>query len=194
MKVRPSQWGKTLAALVGACLTISVSQAATTVVGSGADTSFLVLNSPNLGERTYEIHYTYDSGGSQDAYFLLQQVIASDASLVVTVNNFGTLTDPNFFVSSINGEANTTAPPYLYWAHWVAGGNGYQNPDYTFNPGPVAEGEWSIGYGVSTHQIAPGSWDALVFSDGSVLPVPETSSLLIGVAGALVFLNRRRRG
>lgn len=198
MKPSPFQRGTFLAVAAGVCLFSSVSQAAVTVVGSGNDSSFLVLESPGLGSpRTYEIRYTYASGTGQDAYFLLQQVVAGDASVNVSYANYGTPSAPNYFVNSINGETNTATPPYLYWAQWVAGGKGFQNPDYTYNPGDVADGSWSIGFGISTHFIEPGSWDALIFSDGNVqptiAPVPETSSTLLGMLGTCVIFLRRRR-
>lgn len=195
MKLSQSRRGFLLVVLAGACLLPSVSSAAITVVGTGPDSSFLILESPNLGIRTYEIRYTYNSGNPQDAWFLLDQV-ASEESYTVAKTNYGTLSEPNYIIDSINGESNTFTFPYLYWAQWVAGGTGYQNPDYSYNSGPVPEGSWSIGYGVSTHLIEPGSWDALVYSDGSTeptfAPIPETSSALLGVLGSLVVFSRRR--
>lgn len=196
MKSSPSRRGFVLAVLAGAsCLLPSISQAATIVVGTGNDTSYLVLESPNLGALTYEIHYTY-TAGNQDTYFLLSQVTASDSSLVVSFTNYGTVGAPSYFINSINSEAGTFTPPYVYWSHWVAGGKGFQNPDFTLNSGDVADGSWSSGYGVSTHLIEPGSWDALYYSDGntapSIAPVPETSSALLGMIGSLVIFKRRR--
>ncbi len=192
-----SRRGFLLVAIAGACLLPSASRAAITVVGTGPDSSYLVLESPNLGVRTYEIRYTYNPGSSQDAWFLFSQVVNSDASYVVTKSNYGSPSAPNYFIDSINGESSTFIAPYLYWAQWVAGGSGFQNPDFSYNSGAVPAGSWSIGYGVSTHFIEPGSWDALVYSEGStepsVAPVPETSSLLLAVAGLVVVAVRRRK-
>src|SRR6478609_11729833 len=166
MKTSPSRRGFLAVVLAGACLLPAVSTAATTVVGSGADYSYLVLESPNLGTRTYEIHYTYIPGGTQDAYFLLSQVTGADASYSISYDNsFGTPSAPNYFISSINGEAGKETSPgsgiYLYWSHWVAGGKGFQDSNWNYDEGDVPDGAWSVGYGVSTHFIEPGSWDAL---------------------------------
>jgi hypothetical protein len=184
--------------IAGACLLPSVSCAATTVVGMGPDTSYLVIESPNLGARTYEIHYTYNSSASQDGYFLLSQVVAFDSNYALSLSNYGSMASPNYIVDSIsyNGvpEAGAIAPPYTpYWAHWVARG---QAGFPTASPQPA--GAWSFGSGLSSpyRLIAPDSWDALFFSDGSsapsVAPVPETSSALLGLLGSLVIFKRRR--
>lgn len=203
MKSSPSRRGIFLAVLAGVCLFPSVSNAAATVVGSGPDSSFLVLQSPNLGVRTYEVHYTYDSGAFLDGYFLLSEVLSADPLLTAGVGNFGTSSEPNYYVDSFTynslTETSASAPPYVpYWAQWVSGGTGFQNPDYSFNPGAAPAGTWSSGYGISTHLVTPGSWDALFYSDGntqpSVVPVPETSSLMLGVVGVLVIFRRRRNG
>lgn len=200
MKSSPSRRGIFLAVLVGVCLLPSVSNAATTVVGSGPDSSFLVLQSPNLGVRTYQIHYTYTSGGSQDAYFLLSEVLFADRLLTAAIANFGMPSAPNYFVNSFTynsiTETSVSSSPYVpFWAQWVSGGQaGYPTAS------PVASGAWDFGSGISSpyRLIAPGSWDALYYSDGttapSVSPVPEMSSALLGVLGSLVIFRRRRNG
>lgn len=191
MKSSPSRRGIFLAVLAGSCLLPSVSNAAVTVIGSGPDSSFLVLQSPNLGIRTYEINYTYNSG-TQDGYFLLSQVLAAETSLLAVVPGAG-----NYFLQSITYNSVTEQfDGTNYWSHWVAGGKGFQNPDFTYNAGDAADGVWSFGYGMSAHFIEPGSWDAFYFSDGtpvpSVSPVPEPSSALLCVFGSLVIFRRRR--
>ena len=173
------------------------STAATLVVGSGPDASFLVLESSQLGVRTYEIRYDATSG-PKDGKFLFDQALAADATLVATFFNFGTVAEPNFFINAINGEAGSTSPPWTWWAHWVAGGNGWQNPDFSFNPGPAAEGVWSVGNGMSApwRTLSNGSWDGYVLSDGSsapsVSPIPEPASALLLAPAALCLLRRRR--
>ena len=203
MKTSPSRRGIFLAVLAGLCLLPSVSNAAISVIGSGPDSSFLVLESPNLGVRTYEVHYTYNSGSAQDSYFLLNVVLSSDSLLTAAIGNFGTPSAPNYYVNSFTTnsitETSVSSPPYIpYWAQWVSGGTGFQNPDYSFNSGAAPAGIWSSGYGISTHLVTPGSWDALFYSDGntqpSVAPIPETSSVLLGVLGVLVVFKRRRNG
>ncbi len=198
MKLSQSQRGFLLVVLAGTCLLPSVSSAATTVVGTGPDTSYLVLESPNLGVRTYEIHYTYIPSQLQDGYFLLSQALAVDTAITVNLGNIGTMSDPNYYINSFTyqsvAELGNPDPPYTpYWTQWVAGGSaGYPTAS------PVASGSWSFGSGISApfRLIAPGSWDALFFSDGnsvpSVAPIPETSSLLLTLLGSLVLFQRRR--
>ena len=199
MKSSPSRRGFLLAVLTGVCLLPSASIAAITVLGSGPDSSYLVLESPNLGVRTYEVHYTYNSGGSQDAYFLLSEVLSADPLLTAGIGNFGTPSAPNYFVNSFTfnsvTETSVSSPPYVpYWAQWVSGGQaGYPTAL------PVASGTWDYGSGISSpyRLIAPGSWDALYYSDGStapsVAPIPETSSALLAVLGSLVVFKRHRK-
>lgn len=198
MKPSQSRRGFFLAVVVaGACLLPSASRAAT-VVGTGPDTSYLVLESPNLGVRTYEIHYTYIPSQQQDGYFLLSQVLSFDNTLTVDLGNIGTVEEPNYYINSFTynsvTELGESDPPYTpYWTQWVAGGEaGYPTAS------PVASGSWSFGSGISApfRLIAPGSWDALYFSDGnslpSVAPIPETSSLLLTLLGSLAVFQRRR--
>ncbi|MEO5917503.1 MAG: hypothetical protein ABIS50_24960 [Luteolibacter sp.] len=199
MKLSQSRRGFLAVVIAGACLLPSVSSAAITVIGSGPDSSYLILESPNLGIQTYEIHYTYNSLNPQDAWFLLSQV-ATEESYTVAKTNYGSESEPNYYISSINGETGTSTFPYLYWAHWVSGGLGFQGPgpDYNYDPGVPPLESWTAGYGVSTHLIAPGSSDALVYSDGSsqpsFAPIPETSSAVLGVLGSFVIFRRRRNG
>ncbi len=181
-----------LAAVTGA-LCLHAADASTIVIGSGPDRSFFLIESPNIGSRVYEIHYTYDSGSPQDGAFLLQQIVGSDSALGFQI--FGT---DNIFVNAITydgvTETGVSEPPYEpYWAHWVSGGGtGFPSAE------PVSAGSWTSGSGLSGpyREIAPGSWDALKYSDFSTqpetAPVPEPSAaMLTGLAG-LVFLRRRR--
>lgn len=186
------------AAAAGFCLLSSATHAANILVGSGADTSYFVLESPNLGSRTYEISYTYDAQAMQDGFTLLNSLLGADSMLTADLANFGTATEPNFFVNSFTfnsvSEVAASSGSFVpYWAHWVSGGEaGF--PSAT----PVEEETWSVGSGISSpfRLIEPGSWDALVFSDGSsapsVAPVPEPSALLLLATGALVFFRKRR--
>lgn len=198
MKLSQSRRGFLLVAIAGTCLLPSISIAANIIVGTGNDTSYLVLQSTNLGVRTYVIHYTYSAGTSQDGYSLLSQVLALDNSVTASLSNFGTLATPNYIVNSFTynsvTETSVSSSPYVpYWAHWVSGGEaGYPTAS------PVASGAWDYGSGVSApfRLIAPGSWDALYYSNGStapsVAPVPETSSAVLVILGSLVIFKRRR--
>lgn len=200
MKHRQTRRGFLLAAIAGLCLLPATSGAAVLTVGTGTDASFLVLESPNLGSRTYEIRYTYDSGLPRNARFLIDQVLAADSTLTATFLNFGTPGSPNFFVDSIslNGlpETGSFAPPWTYWAHWVANGTGFMNASSAFDPGAPPPDQWTSGFGISTHTIAPGSWDALVLSDGTSPPtvaIPEPGPLLLAsLAPGLLAIRRRR--
>ena len=182
--------------VAGFCLLPLGIQAANIVLGTGGDTSYVILESGNLGSRTYEIRYDASSG-PHDTKFLLDQILAGDLSLGMAFTNWGTLANPNYALDSITynsvTESASFTPPFTYWAQWVAGGEaGYPTAV------PVASGSWSYGSGISSpfRIIAPGSWDAFVFSDGSappsVLPVPETSSMTLAAAGLLIVIRRRR--
>ncbi len=204
MKLSQSRRGFLLAVIAGACLIPSISHAANIIVGSGSDTSYLILESTNLGVRTYEVHYTYNASAPQDSAFLIAQAVAGDSALGVSLGDFPTEQFPvnkfvNYFSLNSVEEWGSSSPPWTYWAHWVAGGLGYQNgdPDYDFNSGAPAAESWTLSYGISTHTIAPGSSDALFLSDGnsapSVAPIPETSSALLAVLGSVVIFKRRRK-
>jgi hypothetical protein len=199
MKLNQSRRGFLLAVLAGVCLLPSISRAAYINVGTGNDTSYLVLESPNLGTQTYAVNYTYDMNQPQDGYFLLSQVAqATTSTLTMDIINYGSGT-PNYILNSItfNGttEINASSSPYTpYWAQWVSGGEaGYPSES------PVASGTWSFGSGLSDpyRLIVPGSTDALYFSDGNtaptVAPIPETSSAMLSIIGSLVIFKRRRR-
>jgi hypothetical protein len=202
MKSSPSRRGIFLAVLAGSCLLPSVSNAANIIVGTGNDTSYLILESANLGVRTYEVHYTYNSTTPQDSAFLIAQAVAGDSALGVSLGNYPTVPFPvnyyvNYFALNSVEEWGSSSPPWTYWAHWVAGGAGYQNLDFSYNSGAAAADSWTLSYGISTHTIQPGSSDALYLSEGiaapSVAPIPETSSALLAVLGSLVVLIRRRK-
>lgn len=198
MKLSHTRRGLLLAALAGACLLPINSYAANIIVGTGNDTSYFVLQSTNLGMRTYEVNYTYNSSAGQDGFFLLDQIIAAEASSVFTVFNFGSMSSPNYFLNSIASdsvtETNTSSSPFVpYWAHWVSGGQaGFPSAS------PTTSGTWSLGSGISApyRLITPGSWDGLFFSNGAIppspAPIPETSSAAIALLGAVMILKRRR--
>lgn len=198
MKLKTIRQGFFLAVLANTCLFPSVSSAATIVIGSGPDSSYFVLESPNLGTRIYEVHYTYSAETFQDGFTLLKQVLSSVPLISAGLINYGTVSQPNLIVDSFTfnsvTETSTSSSPYVpYWAHWVSGGAaGYPSAS------PTVSGTWSSGSGISSpyRLIAPGTWDALFYSDGSTLPtvasVPETSSVLLGAIGLLMLFKRRR--
>jgi len=181
-------------------LSASLAGAANIILGTGPDVSYLVLESPNIGSRTYEIYYTYSTGSPLDTWGLLQIVDSAESDLSISAGNFGTAQEPNYFISAITWlgvtETTTGAPTYApYWVQSVAGGlAGYPTGV------PVAEGSWSEGSGVSApfREIAPGSWDGLVYGAygdvPSVNPVPEpVASVMVFMGSALLLLRRRAR-
>lgn len=188
----------TLAALALACAFSAVAHAANIVVGTGADASYLVLESPNIGTRTYEIHYTYNSSDPMDSWDLLQIVDSHESDLSITALNFGSEEAPNWFVNAITWDGVTETavaeePFEPYWAQWVSGGQaGFPAAS------PIGGGTWSSGSGMSAPYriVEPGSWDALKYSDfatqPTVSPVPEPSMGVLALAGALLVLRRRK--
>ncbi|WP_035605889.1 PEP-CTERM domain protein [Haloferula sp. BvORR071] len=192
MKLKP------FVALALASLLAAAAQAGAAVIsiGSGADSAFFVLESANIGSRTYEIHFDNNVSEPLDGYDLLQMVDAFEPNLSVLAFNFGSEEAPNYFVNSITwqGVTETNAEDFsAYWGQFVAGGQaGFPAAS------PVPAGTWTFGSGLSapSRVVEPGSWDGLVFGDGSlapgVNPVPEPASALLALGGLLAFLKRRR--
>ena len=191
---------KTLAALALASVLslVGAAEAATIVLGSGSDSAFYVLESPNIGTRTYEIRFTHNEADPLDGWDLLQVVDSYESDLSVQAFNFGSEEAPNWFVNAITWmgiteTSNSDAPYVPSWTQWVSGGAaGFPTAS------PVASGTWSSGSGLSSpyREIEPGSWEALKFSDfttvPTVAPVPEPSALMLAFCGMAVFIRRRR--
>lgn len=172
-------------------------------VGTGPDTSYFTLETPNLGIRQYAVNYHYDPlanplGGTA----LLKVIEASDPELSLTINDFGTPSQPNEFFSAVTldglTESNDFAPGGSTFVHWVAGGQAGAADLGVPGPVPVPENEWVLGAGLSVNfrLIEPGSNDALVFAptqrEPTTAPVPEPSGLLLlGLALGLTIVRRR---
>jgi len=186
-------------ALAGATFT---AQAALYEAGTGPDTSYLILESPNIGLREYAVHYTYDPAVPMGSYDLLKIVEAAEPRF--SILNGGS--EENAYIASITWdgvtEAGNNSPPYTpYWSQWVAGGQAGAEFDFPWGPAPVpVPGDsWSYGSGISAPYriIEPGSNDALVYGDGSapsLAPTPEPGVLLLaGLALPALLLHRPRR-
>lgn len=170
-------------------------------VGSGPDSSFLVIEGFTSGPLVFELRFTHNAATPLDGHDLLTAVLAAHNELMVDFVNFGTAEDPSFFVNSITYQSQTlvnTPFPDVgpFWAQWVSGGQaGFPTPQ------PVANGTWEFGSGLSEpfRVLEPGAWDGYIFNEGddapSVSPVPEPGSLflVLGAAGCLL-VSRRRTG
>lgn len=189
----------TLTALALAFAFSAVANAANIIIGTGADTSYFVLESPNIGTRTYEIHYTFNSSDPMDSWDLLQIVDSHESDLTISAFNFGDEAAPNWFVNAITWgavtETGVSEPPYSpSWTQWVSGGQaGFPSAS------PIDSGTWTSGSGLSApyRVVEPGSWDALKYSDfvtqPTVNPIPEPSMGVLAMAGCLFVLRRRKR-
>lgn len=199
LKESAPSWGAVIVLLTPAPLPAALIQ-----VGSGPDTSYLTLESPNLGLRQYAVNYSYDPvdnplGGAG----LLRIIEAEDPAVSFTINDFGSPEQPNEFFNSVtfNGvsETNDFSPGGATFHHWVSGGEagaaGLGIPD----PEPVPDTGWSLGAGLSVNfrLVSPGSNDALVLApsqdEPSLAPVPEPSGLLLLAAALPLVVARRRR-
>ncbi|MEM6911273.1 MAG: hypothetical protein AAF555_06780 [Verrucomicrobiota bacterium] len=171
-------------------------------VGSGPDSSFFLIESPNVGQRLYEVSYTHDSENPFDGFFLFESLLNADPELDAIVNNFGTEEAPNIFLDTITFNSVSESNDFssgLFWAHWVAGGQVGQTQSLG---GPVdsfldvPDQEWTFGSGVSApfRFIEPGSYDAFTFDSDSnpSFVIPEPSSLALLLPSGLLLLRRRR--
>src|SRR5690606_30011783 len=74
------KWNSIMAAACAAAVSLTgYAGAANIIVGSGPDVSYYVLESPNIGSRTYEVYYTYDAFAPLDGWALLQIVNSGDS-------------------------------------------------------------------------------------------------------------------
>ena len=173
-------------------------------VGTGSDSSFLIIDSPNIDERTYEVFYDFDSANPLGADDLLSIIGSEDSSIMFELGNFG---DPtNQFLNSITFDGVTEAGgDNIGWIQWSAGGGaGFPTPN------PIEGGEWTLGSGVSApfRAVEPGSSDTVIFTNplfneaGDFVPappsfdpvvVPEPSGLALLAFGSLLLVGRRQR-
>jgi len=177
------------------------------VVGTGPDSSYLVLEASAWGAPlVYEWRYSYDPLLPPDGYALLHAVVLADPLLEIPgggLINYGTASDPSYFLNALTYNSITltsaAAPPWTpYWAQWISGGTGWNF--FADEPVSVASGVWEFGSGMTDpyRQLAPGSWDAFFFSNGSTPPsvmpaaIPEPSAFLL-ISLGLIPLARQWR-
>ena len=191
------------AALVVALSAQTQAQTLTGTYGTGADISYLVIESSSFSTTTlwYAFQYDYNPASPLDTYAMLSTIIAGDPLLDAVFINYGDEESPNYFLDSIsyNGMTltNVGSPTFSpYWGQWVSGGeSGYPVAE------PIAGGSWSFGSGLSApyRYLTPGSWDGFIYNDGltppDFAPVPEPQSwlLILSASGLLVVRLARRR-
>ena len=188
--------------VAAACIVPQASGYGQIQVGSGPDSSFLVIEAAAFGTpQVYEWHYTYNPSAPYNTADLLTAVDQASVNLNITLLFDGAFL--NAIEYSTLTLTNEAAFPYSpFWAQWVSGG--------TSGVPLVAKpsGVWSSGYGITFRELTPGSWDGFIFNGEydsnppydlisappSLAPVPETSpTLLLALAGVLMFLRAKKR-
>ncbi|MEO6848525.1 MAG: hypothetical protein ABI443_12480 [Chthoniobacterales bacterium] len=185
--------------LVALCVGCGVASAQSpTVVGSGSDESFLVIESSLFSATlVYDYKYTYNPSELLDTHDMLVAIDAADPNISFDFINYGTVVDPNYFLNAVTYNTvtatNTPSPDYSpYWVQWVSGGEG----GYPV-AGPIDSGTWSYGSGISApyRTLAPESWDGFIYNDGilppsvsPVIPIPEASTGCLILAGVLLLI------
>jgi hypothetical protein len=188
-----------LAAFAALTLAFTSAASAQTIVGTGNDSSFLILEADAFGAPLkFELRYDYNSASPLDAYDLLTAIDLASPELTFSFQNFGSTDAPNYILDAVtfNSITLTNTPFPLdgpFWSQFVSGGEaGYPTA------GPVPFGEWNFGSGISRpfRELAPGSTDGFTFSEGdepSIAPIPEPSTwLLIGIGSTVLLLLRRK--
>ena len=164
-------------------------------VGTGADTSYLVIDESTLYSTPLEFayHYTYDSNNPLTGFELLTNVAANSSLGVNTA--YSVSVGGNYLISfafSGNTVAGINAPDGsgTYWSYYLAVG-------LDGGTTPLLTNQWNYANnGIDARTITPGSWDGWTISSydaayntidalPSVAPlaVPEPATL------PLVFLS-----
>lgn len=181
-------------------LTSSLAQ---TIIGTGADASYLVIEAEAFGSSPfiYEYRYDYDPENPFDGYAFLSAIDAAVPEIEFSWANYGDETEPNYFLDSVSYLSLTVTSTHWpdvgpYWAQWVSGGqSGYPSAE------PIASGVWQYGSGSSApfRMMEPGAWEGFTFNEEgsmpSLTPIPESRGLaLVAVGAFLLFaLVRNRR-
>ena len=167
-------------------------------VGTGSDSSFVVFDSPNIDQRTYEVFYDFDSANPLGTDDLIVIINSADPEIFVNLDNFGDPTNQIIFDVVFNGVtegAGFSIPDT--WTQFIAGGQaGYPVGSVE----SISGGGFIGGSGVSApfRTVEPGSTDALLFGrfdevSPDFSPVPEPSVWGLALLGSLCLTARRRR-
>ncbi len=172
-------------------------------VGTGPDSSFLVIEAVDFGSPlVYQWNYSYNVLAPPSTADMITAIDLVTLDLNITLLYGGTFLD-SIEYSSLTLTNSDVYPYSPFWAQWVSGGT--SGDPLISKP----SGVWSAGYGVANRELAPGSWDGFIFNGvydsvppydvisapPSVAPVPESSSFIL-LAGTMILLLcyvRRKR-
>ena len=199
----------------GVAMIQSASAVSLTPVGTGADSSFLIFETPQVGILSFEVFYDFDPLAPIGTTDLLQILADNESSFTFDVTNNGNQAQPNEFLNSFTFNGITEAQPMdfsVFFGFFGAGGQtGVEFPvdtDGNFNfsdplpdPQPIPFGEFTSTDGLSApfRIVEPGSTDAIVFgpfgtfpSFDPIDPIPEPSTAMLLSSLCLLALRRRR--
>jgi hypothetical protein len=189
-----------LLASAGFSFTPTHAQTITATVGTGANTSYVLIEAADFGSPLiFAYQYDYNPANPFNTSTMLSAIDAALPQLSFAYLNYGTEEEPNVFIDAVTWEGltltNTPAPEFSpYWVQWVSGGQaGYPEAE------PIPAGIWGYASGISSPYriVEPGSWDGFTYNDGfstpSIDPVPEPAAAVLVLAATSAFVLRRRR-
>ena len=189
----------------GVAMIQSASAVSLTPVGTGADSSFLIFETPQVGILSFEVFYDFDPLAPIGTTDLLQILADNESSFTFDVTNNGNQAQPNEFLNSFTFNGITEAQPMdfsVFFGFFGAGGQTGVTPDFSApDPQPIPFGEFTSTDGLSApfRIVEPGSTDAIVFgplgtvpSFDPIDPIPEPSTAMLLSSLCLLALRRRR--
>jgi hypothetical protein len=136
-------------------------------VGTGVDTSFLVIDESDLNSSplVFVYHYDYDINNPLTGYSLLTHVAAGSSLLPSTSlygGGLGNSLDSLTFQTGQTVSATTSLDGSgTYWSYYVSEGQ-------DGGVSPVLRDQWNYAnYGMDFRTISPGSWDGWTLSSYS---------------------------